>query len=191
MQRIALVGLMGSGKTTVGWPLAQLLGWNYRDNDRELFARFGATAAQLADRTGLKAVHAAEAAVLLDLLAEDEHAVISAAASTIESAACRRALRERAFVVWLRAEPDTLSERATTGAGRPWEDDIGAQLRAQASRRYPFLHRLADLTVDTTRLDPGRDAEWIAMAFRRQNGRVRRDPGPQVPGRSGPFRQSF
>jgi shikimate kinase len=167
-QRIALVGLMGSGKTTIGSPLAQLLGWHYRDNDRELFARFGATAAGLAGRDGLDAAHAAEAAVLLDLLAECDRTVITAAASTIESAACRRALSERAFVVWLRADPDTLAARATPGKGRPWEADIVAQLRAQAERRHPLLHQIADLTVDTTRLDAQRDAVQIATEFRRR-----------------------
>lgn len=167
-KRIALVGLMGSGKTTIGAPLAQLLGWNYRDNDRELFARFGATAAGLTQRNGLDAAHAAEAAVLLDLLSETERTVITAAASTIESAACRRALSEQAFVVWLRADPDALAARATAGAGRPWEGDIAAQLRAQAKRRHPLLHQLADLTVDTTKLDAQRDAVQIATEFRRR-----------------------
>ncbi len=165
-ERIALVGLMGSGKTTIGAPLAQLLGWNYRDNDRELFARFGATASGLTQREGLDATHAAEAAVLLDLLAESERTVITAAASTIESAACRRALREQSFVVWLRADPDVLAARATAGEGRPWKDDIPEQLRLQAKRRHPLLHQLADLTVDTTRLDAQRDAVQIATEFR-------------------------
>lgn len=167
-QRIALVGLMGSGKTTIGTPLAQLLGWNYRDNDRELFARFGATAAGLTARHGLDAAHAAEAAVLLDLLGEGDRAVITAAASTVESAACRRALRDQAFVVWLRADPDVLAARASIGSGRPWEHDVGAQLRAQAKRRHPLLHELADLTVDTTRLNAQRDAVQIATEFRRR-----------------------
>ena len=167
-QRIALVGLMGSGKTTIGTPLAQLLGWNYRDNDRELFARFGATAAGLTDRDGREAAHAAEAAVLLDLLSEVDRTVITAAASTIESADCRQALSERAFVVWLRADPDALAARASTGAGRPWEHDIAAQLREQARRRHPLLRQLADLTVDTTQLDAQRDAVLIATEFRRR-----------------------
>lgn len=166
-QRIALVGLMGSGKTTIGAPLAQVLGWNYRDNDRELFARFGATAAELTARHGLAAAHAAEAAVLLDLLTEGDRTVITAAASTIESAACRRALSERAFVVWLRADPGALAARASAGSGRPWEHDIAGQLRAQARRRHPLLHQLANLTVDTTRLDAKRNAVQISTEFRR------------------------
>src|SRR5688500_2911974 len=120
MQRIALLGLMGSGKTTVGEPLAALLGWQFRDNDHELQARFGATAAQLTKRDGGAALHAAEAAVLLDLLAQDEPSVITAAASTVESAACRRALTERAFVVWLRADLELLIAKASRDSHRPW-----------------------------------------------------------------------
>lgn len=167
-QRIALVGLMGSGKTTLGAPIAQLLGWHYRDNDRELIARFGASAGDLAASHGLDAAHAAEAAVLLELLSNTDRTVIAAAASTIESHACRRALSERAFVVWLRADPQVLAQRATPGVGRPWDDDIGAQLRAQAKRRHPLLEQIADLTTDTTRLDAQRDAVQIATEFRRR-----------------------
>lgn len=166
--RVVLLGLMGSGKTTIGEPLARRLGWSYRDNDHELLARFGASAAVLSQTHGLSALHAAEAAVLLDLLREHECSVITAAASTAESAACRRALAENAFVVWLHAEPETLAARATSGADRPWEDDIGAQLRAQAARRHPLLEGLADLTVDTTDLDGERIADQIAAAFSRR-----------------------
>jgi shikimate kinase len=167
MERIALLGLMGSGKTTVGQALARQLGWRYRDNDHELLARFGASAADLAERHGIVALHAAEAAVLLDVLGTTERSVITAAASTLERPACRRALAEKAFVVWLRAKPVTLAARATPGSGRPWEDDIELQLRRQARRRHPLLERLADLTVDTTELDGERIAAQIVQAFER------------------------
>ena len=165
MQRITLVGLMGSGKTTVGEALGRRLGWRYRDNDLELLARFGANAAELADRNGVDALHAAESAVLLDLLNEDECSVITAAASTLERPACRRALADRAYVVWLRAKPATLAGRAAQGEARPLEKDVELQLRRQARRRHPLLERLADLTVDTTDLDAERLADQIARAF--------------------------
>ncbi len=155
MQRIALLGLMGSGKTTVGEPLAALLGWHFRDNDHELQARFGATAAQLTKRNGGEALHAAEAAVLLDLLAQEEPSVITAAASTVESVACRRALTERAFVVWLRADLELLIAKASKDSHRPWDDDIDAQLRAQAELRHPLFAEVADLTVDATHHEDG------------------------------------
>lgn len=164
MDRIALVGLMGSGKTTTGERLARRMGWTYRDNDAELLARFGATAVQLKDRNGLDALRAAEAAVLLDLLSADERSVITAAASTAESATCRRALAERAFVVWLRTDPQTLAARAGHDENRPWNTDVEAQLREQAERRYPLLKQLADLTVDTTDLDGEHVADQIAAA---------------------------
>ena len=172
MQRIALVGLMGSGKTTVGEPLARVLGWRYRDNDRELHARFGATAAELADRNGMDALHAAEAAVLLDMLGGNEDSVITAAASTLERPTCRQALADNSYVVWLRAKPSTLAARAGAGSGRPWEKDVEVQLRRQARRRHPLLERLANLTVDSTDLDGERIAAEIAEAFanRRTSG---------------------
>lgn len=186
MQRITLVGLMGSGKTTVGERLARRLGWSYCDNDRELLARFGGTAAQLKERNGLDALHAAEAAVLLDLLTTTERSVLTAAASTVESERCRRALAEGAFVVWLRADAQALAARAGHGAGRPWDDDVEAQLRAQAERRYPLLELLADLTVDTTVLDGDKVADHIAAAVssrvagRAAGGPRRAQPAPRA-----------
>lgn len=167
-RRIALVGLMGSGKTTVGEALARHLDLPYHDNDHELVARFGESAAGLTARYGLDAAHAAEAAVLLDLLAGDTPAVVAAAASTIESAACRRALAEHAFVVWLRTDPQHLAARATAGAGRPWDVDVETQLRTQARRRHPLYERLADLTMDTTDLDPVRTVALLARRIRRR-----------------------
>ncbi|GAA0609331.1 hypothetical protein GCM10009547_09260 [Sporichthya brevicatena] len=177
-RRIALVGLMGSGKTTVGEALAQRLAVAYLDNDRELIARFGETAAGLTARYGLDAAHAAEAAVLLDVLAGDGPAIVTAAASTIESAACRRALAERAFVVWLRADPQHLAARASAGAGRPWDVDVEAQLRAQVRGRHPLYERVADLTTDTSDLDPSQTVDLLVRRIRRRTTR----PLAAVPG---------
>ena len=150
---LAVVGLMGSGKTTVGRELARILGWEAVDGDDVLEAETGLTASELAARDGLDALHAREADVLLRALAGDPHRVLMPAASTIDDARCRAQLQP-VFVVWLDARPEVLAGRVAAGGHRPLEPDVAAQLRAQWERRAPLFATVADLTVDSGTLDP-------------------------------------
>src|SRR5690606_27247802 len=97
-------------------------GWPYRDNDASLQERSGRTAAQIADADGLAALHELERQVLDELLDEPGPAVVAAPASVATFADSPR-LRARAFVVWLRASPEILAERASSGVHRPMPTD--------------------------------------------------------------------
>ncbi|MDP8905802.1 MAG: serine transporter, partial [Chloroflexota bacterium] len=121
--RVVLVGMMGSGKTTVGRLLAAATGWPYHDNDELLRRRFGLTARELLDREGELGLRAAESAALFVGLAAPEPAIVGSAAGTILDAPARQAMGERGFVVWLRARADTLAGRAAGGWHRPWLGD--------------------------------------------------------------------
>src|SRR5687768_4261670 len=102
-RHIVLLGLMGSGKTSIGRRVAEQLGWPLIDGDDELEARNdGRTAAEIADALGIDALHAMEAEVALEALARPEPAVIGPAASTIENDRVRTALADH-WVVWLKA----------------------------------------------------------------------------------------
>src|SRR5438046_697618 len=94
IRHIVLVGLMGAGKTTVGRRLAGYLGWPWRDSDLDIEADTGSTVRELREGAGVDAMHALEAAQLLHALAETDPSVISAAASVVDSAVCRRALKK-------------------------------------------------------------------------------------------------
>lgn len=147
-QHVALVGLMASGKTTTGRRIAAELGRPFRDCDELLEARAGKTAAEIAQRDGLDALHALEAAVLLDALGAPDPAVITAAASTIEVERCRAALAD-AYVIWLRADVATLLTRVRAKPHRPLAADVEEQLTEQAARRNPLFAAVADEIVDT------------------------------------------
>jgi shikimate kinase len=154
-RHVALVGAMGSGKTTIGVPLAAALHRPFVDNDAQLLARTGATAAELAARDGVDAMHAAEAGALRAALDASEPSVIAAAASTIADPAARTALRREAFVVWLRASPQTLAARLPGSATRPFADERPADLVAdQARERDPLFEQVADLAVESDRSTP-------------------------------------
>jgi shikimate kinase len=145
---IVIVGLMGSGKTTVGAALAAALGRPHRDSDADLFAAIGRTARELADDIGVVPLHELELRHLLDALAEPAPMVISAAASTIDEPAGRAALADPAVtVVWLQITPAAAAARQAPDDHRP----LPEALAVQARRRDPLFRELADVTVDAGR----------------------------------------
>ncbi len=153
MGHIVLVGLMGSGKTTVGAALAAALGVPHRDSDADIRRATGMTGRQHAASDGIDALHALEASHLLDALEAPEASVISAAASTLDDPACRSAMRDpRHLVVWLDASPATLAARLQPGDHRPeLGPDMTDVLAAQTTQRVLALREVADLTLDATR----------------------------------------
>jgi shikimate kinase len=171
-RHVVLVGLMGSGKTTVGTIVARRLGLPFRDNDALLVAATGTAAATLRDRDGAEALHHAEARVLRDALASSIPTVIAAAAAVVDDRACRAALRDPGVAVaWLRADPSILGRRfeadaGGTGAYRPaYGNDAGAFLAAQGHRRAArFAACRPVVVVDTGALGPDEAAERIVAA---------------------------
>jgi shikimate kinase len=159
---------MGSGKTTIGVPLAAALGRPFVDNDVQLLERTGMTAAELAARDGVDALHAAEAEALLGALDAPEPAVIAAAASTVTDPAVRRALGRDRFVVWLRPGPDALAARLSQASARPFATDEPARLVAdQARERDPLYEEVADISVDSGGSTPAENVAQILVELRR------------------------
>ena len=151
-RHVVVLGLMGSGKTTVGARLARALGWPHRDSDIDLQAATGSSARELAARDGIDALHALELRHLLDALAAPEPSVISAAASTIDAPAGRAALADPSLhVVFLRVDPEIAAQRVAKGDHRPSPEDI----RVQADRRDPRFRAVAAQEVDTAATRPG------------------------------------
>lgn len=156
---LVLIGLMGTGKSTVGRALATRLGVAYWDNDRALDEATGMSAAQVVEREGMKALHGREMALLRDVVAAAEPRVISAAAAVIEEGGAAVAL-EPARVVWLRAAVPTIVARlhATPGP-RPFLGGDLLQTVSDMSRvRAPLYAGVADQIVDVE----GRSVEEIA-----------------------------
>jgi shikimate kinase len=175
---VVLVGLMGSGKSTVGAILSQRLGLLFRDGDALLEAATGRTAAALRDGQGVDALHRAEGQVLREALAWATPSVIAAAASAVDDPACRAALRSPdVAVAWLRADPEVLGRRFAAGAGgdeshRPaYGEKPRAFLAAQARRRAARVAACRPLVVvDTGALGPEEASRRIEAALRTAPG---------------------
>ena len=147
-KRIVLIGMMGSGKTTIGRLLADRTGWPFIDNDQLLEQVTGKTARDIA-QLGEPALRQAETAALSVALESREPAIIGAAAGSILDPANRRAIAATGTVVWLRARPATLAARTQGGSPRPWlAGDALAWLTEVGRRRDPLYAVIADLIVD-------------------------------------------
>jgi shikimate kinase len=161
--RIVLVGMMGSGKTTVGRALAARTGWPYVDNDELLERVAGATPKELLARSGEAALRKGESAAMRLGLETPAPSIVGAAAGTILDASNRAALRENGAVVFLRATPATLEARSMGAEHRAWLEEGGAAwIRETAEVRDPLYASVADLTLDVD----VRSAEDLAAEIR-------------------------
>ena len=151
-RHLVLVGLMGSGKTTVGRALAQRLRRELLDSDAMIEAREGRTVRDIFREDGEEAFRRIETDVLQEALAAEDKAVIAAAGGVVLRPENRAALRSSgARVVWLRADPATLVERVKGGAHRPLlDDDPQGTLQSMYEQRAELYREVADaiVTVD-------------------------------------------
>lgn len=146
--KVMLVGLMGAGKTTIGRAVTTRTGWTYVDNDLVLERLAGRPTAELADALGWDGLHDLEIDTLRAVLDSPAPYVAGAAASVVDRVEGRALLRE-AFVVYLRAEVETLVARVGDGAGRPWlSGDVKGFIEAQTIKRGALFEQVATLVLD-------------------------------------------
>lgn len=164
---IALVGLSGSGKSTIGPLLAARLGWHFVDLDQVIAQRVGSDLATFFATAGEEAFRGEEAAALADALRRPR-VVIATGGGIVERAENRERLAAQAWTVWLHAPLTTLLERLAETNDRPLLRDAPAErLAAMLARRAPLYGALADWIVTTTAHTPAEIAEQIARAHQR------------------------
>ncbi len=154
-QHVVLVGLMGSGKSTVGRVLAERLGRPLYDSDAMIEERTGRTVREIFATDGEPVFRALETEVLADALASEAPCVVAAAGGVVLAEHNRQLLRESgAKVVWLAADPAVLVDRVRSGVHRPALDgDPTGTLARMQREREPLYREVADLviTVDGAR----------------------------------------
>jgi shikimate kinase len=167
-RHVVLVGLMGSGKSTVGLLLAARLGRVFVDNDVVLETRTGHSAREIAAAEGADALHLREAEALVFALSTPEPAVVAAAAAAPLEPFAAAAMRVH-DVVYLRATPVVLAARlarAPDDRHRPFvADDARAVLEAQFAARDERYRALATLVVDAGVEGPGAIVDEVSAAL--------------------------
>ena len=133
---IALIGLMGAGKTSIGRRLAARLGLPFRDADAEIELAAGCTISELFARYGEREFREGERRVIRRLLAGDP-LVLATGGGAFMDPQTRLAIRGEAVSVWLRAELPTLLRRVATRTNRPLLAGPGARRGATAADGSP------------------------------------------------------
>ena len=146
---VALVGLMGAGKTTIGRRLAAALGVRFVDADEEIVRAAGRSIEDIFAEQGEIEFRRGERRVIARLLSEPPHVLATGGGAFIDPTT-RALMRERATTIWLRAPLEVLMRRVGRRSDRPLlkEDDPEAVMRRLMEVRYP-IYAEADLTVDS------------------------------------------
>ncbi|HXQ52550.1 MAG TPA: shikimate kinase [Stellaceae bacterium] len=162
---VALVGLMGAGKSSIGRRLAQRLKVPFIDADAEIEAAAGATVEEIFERHGEAAFREGERRVIARLLEGPVH-VLATGGGAFMDPATRALMRERAITVWLRADVELLLARVTRRNNRPLlkGGDPRAVLERLAAERHP-IYAEADIVIDTLEGPPEATLESIVAAL--------------------------
>lgn len=164
-RHIVLVGMMGTGKTTVGAAVAARLGRPFVDTDALVEARAGRSVRAVFAEEGEAGFRDLEAEALADVLASPDPAVVATGGGAVLRADNRERLRG-AFVVWLRAAPATLVARTAGADHRPLLDgDPAGALDRLAEARRPLYEAVADAVVDVDDLGPEAVVEAVLCAL--------------------------
>ena len=149
---IALVGLPGSGKSTVGRNLARRLLGRFVDTDTLIERRLQCTIRAYFEREGEDAFRDVEESVLAETVLE-RGAVIATGGGIVLRAPNRRALHDATTVVYLRANPDELYRRLRFDTQRPLLQvkDPQARFRELYSQRDPLYRETAHFVIETGR----------------------------------------
>lgn len=146
---IALVGLMGAGKSTVGKRLAQALGVSFCDADDEIEIAAGRPIADIFKEHGEEEFRAGERRVIARLLQRSPH-ILATGGGAFMNELTRDLMRQKAITIWLKADIDTLMNRVQRRNDRPLLQNANprATMEHLMELRYP-VYATADITVES------------------------------------------
>jgi len=166
LRSIVLVGLPGSGKSTVGRQLARRLGLAFLDSDHVIEERLGCSIRTCFELQGEQAFRDLEEATLAELVQRPD-VVLSTGGGAVLREANRRVLRRHAWVVYLKASPEGLFRRLRHDTTRPLlqVDDPLHKLRELHAVRDPLYREVAHHVLETGRPSVSNLVAHIAMQW--------------------------
>ncbi|PZO88876.1 MAG: shikimate kinase [Micavibrio aeruginosavorus] len=146
---VVMIGLMGAGKTKIGFLLAKALGLPFIDADNEIEKAAGMTIAEMFETHGEPAFRDLERAVMARLLSGDM-CVIATGGGAVMNDLTAALVWNKSLAVWLKADLDVLVERTGRSNKRPLlrNGDPREILGALMDRRYP-VYAKSHVVVDT------------------------------------------
>ena len=165
VRHVACIGLMGSGKSTVGRLVAERLGWGFVDVDDLIETSTGCTVAELWEHGGEQAYRPLEQSIVIDVLGAFDHSVLATPGGVVLDRDAVEAIEATDVIaVYLRAGPDVLAERIAHDGGhtRPLVDDHpGEVMRAMFEARDTTYQALADRVVEVDGMTPDQAASAV------------------------------
>lgn len=167
IKRIALIGLRGAGKSTLGAKLAKALGAPFVELDREVEREAGTSLSEIFLLYGQSGYRRYERRCLERVLEKNDRAVIATGGSIVSEPGTYELLLSACFTVWLKAEPEEHMARVIAqGDTRPMagNDQAMEDLRRILEGRA-VLYRQADVTVDTAGKTPEQSLSALRKAL--------------------------
>ena len=177
-RRVALIGLRGGGKSTLGRLLAAKLDVPFIELDREIERRSGASLSEIFDMFGQETFRRAEREALEDVLRQHRHFVLATGGSIVTDPGTMEMLLSSCFTVWVRAEPEDHMRRVMEqGDMRPMAKSARAMedLIAILKSREP-LYAKAEAALITTGKTPEQNLNELMRVIPAAEARIARQP---------------
>jgi shikimate kinase len=160
---IVLTGFMGTGKTTVGWQVADIVRWKFIDADEEIEARLGMTIPQIFETQGEDGFRRYESIVCRSLAAR-QRLVIATGGGMLVNPVNLSVMQSTGFVICLNADPKIIQARLANGESRPLAPDWRAlyEQRQAAYAAIPYQ-------IDTSNRTPDEIAIEVVQLWQRQS----------------------
>jgi shikimate kinase len=162
---IALIGMPGCGKSTIGRQLARLRQLPFLDSDHEIERFLGCSIREFFDREGELAFRDVEQRVIAETLASGLARIVATGGGSVLRPANREAMKARSTVVYLHTSPEDLARRLSRDTQRPLLQvaDPRQRLRELYAVRDPLYREVADVVVDTAHKSAPTLASLISM----------------------------
>ena len=163
MKNIVLIGMPGSGKSTVGVLLAKIIGYGFLDSDLLIQASEGKKLYEIIRDNGAEYFNAAENRVNSEIIADNT--VIATGGSVVYGNKAMQHLKEIGTVVYLKVPLPVIENRINNIATRGVVMKAGETIEDLYNQRTPLYEKYADITVECNDTSLTQNAEKIAKAL--------------------------
>lgn len=155
-KKVALIGLMGAGKSTVGKEIAKMTGLDFVDLDVEIEKHCECTIAELFEKQGEQAFREVERKCLTDIMRKND-IVVACGGGIISSKENISLLKENSICVWLWVSPEEAAQRTFADFSRPLLKNVAnreKELRERLSSRFRAYLEACHIIVLTSGKTP-------------------------------------